>query len=151
MSVKLKYLIWYFLMLVVFLPQYTKAESINDSLYFRIINMKDGLPGSTIMDFEQDSLGFIWIATNDGLCRFDGTNFKVFKNQPGDNYSLWNNYVQNLYIDKNENLWIMTTNGMNFMDLRQQAMIRIHSNVSEGGLSDNSPTDIIDFFAAIFC
>jgi len=144
MSVKLKYLIWYFLMLVVFLPQYTKAESINDSLYFRIINMKDGLPGSTIMDFEQDSLGFIWIATNDGLCRFDGTNFKVFKNQPGDNNSLWNNYVQNLYIDKNENLWIMTTNGMNFMDLRQQAMIRIHSNVSEGGLSDNSPTDIIE-------
>jgi len=132
----------FFLHIILALSVSTFASNLSDSLYFQVINMKDGLPGSTILDFEQDSLGFIWIATNDGLCRYDGTSFKVFKHEPHNEKSLWNNFVQNLYIDKKENLWVMTTNGLNLFDLEQQTMVRIVAGSDSGGLLDNSPTDI---------
>jgi signal transduction histidine kinase/ligand-binding sensor domain-containing protein/DNA-binding response OmpR family regulator len=120
-----------------------EGSGLNDSLYFEVVSMKDGLPGSTIMDFEQDSLGFIWIATNDGLCRYDGTNFKVFKHDPNDENSLWNNAVQNLFLDQGGNLWIMTSLGLNHFDLKRQKLIRINANPQSGELLDNFPTDIV--------
>jgi len=136
-----------FVFLIVHILVY--AQGPNDSLYFQSISMKEGLPGSIITDFEQDSLGFMWIATNDGLCRYDGTNFIVFKYDPNNDNSLWNNYIQKLFIDKNQNLWIMTTNGLNKFDLKKNSITRVYATSEGGGLLDYSPIDMIETSANI--
>ncbi|MBK9450079.1 MAG: hypothetical protein IPN95_11870 [Bacteroidetes bacterium] len=46
--------------------------------YYRLINDADGLPNNSIYGLFQDSKGFIWITTDDGLCRYDGHSFKSF-------------------------------------------------------------------------
>lgn len=143
---KIKYTKYKILLIITFLAffQFGFSNTTEDSLYFQVISMKNGLPSSVIMDFEQDSLGFLWIATNDGLCRYDGTSFLVFKHDPNNPNSLWNNNVENLYIDKQDNLWVMTTNGLNLFDLKQQTITRIYSDSESGALADNSPIDIVE-------
>src|ERR1035437_2610269 len=55
-------------------------------------SLKDGLSFGIINSITQDNKGFMWFATGDGLNRFDGTNFKVFKFEPDNPYSLPSNY-----------------------------------------------------------
>lgn len=73
---------------------------------FELLDEKDGLSNHLITDIDMDSSGFLWVATKDGLNRYDGLNFKVFKNIPGDSTSLLFDYGQKLYIDRNGNLWV---------------------------------------------
>jgi ligand-binding sensor domain-containing protein len=49
----------------------------------------EGLPINIVNDMTQDSLGFIWIATEAGLTRFDGVHFKQFGHEPGDSTTIW--------------------------------------------------------------
>lgn len=128
---------------ILFLPFLLPASNPQDSLYFWNIGMKEGLPGSTIYAIEQDSLGFIWIATNDGLCRYDGADFRVFRHESGNPNSLSGNDIHNLFFDRQGNLWVMAANGLNLFDLKQQRISRIPSGPREGMLLDNSPIDMV--------
>jgi ligand-binding sensor domain-containing protein len=65
-------------------------------------SLRDGLSFGIINSITQDSKGFMWFATDDGLNRFDGTNFKVFKPEPNNPYSLPSNYVQVIFKDTHE-------------------------------------------------
>nr|WP_234445724.1 hybrid sensor histidine kinase/response regulator transcription factor [Carboxylicivirga marina] len=105
--------------------------------------MIDGLPGSSINTIIQDSLDFIWIGTNDGLCRYDGQDFKIFKSIPNNPHSISDNTIQNLFLDSRGNLYIMTAHGLDYFDLQQQKISRIKANPT-GGLIDLSPTDIVE-------
>jgi Two component regulator propeller len=62
---------------------------------------KDGLPSSTVYDLAQDKDGFMWFATENGVCRFDGTNFKTFTTKDG----LPDNAVLKLHIEKTGRIW----------------------------------------------
>ena len=53
----------------------------------------------------------MWFATEDGLDRYDGYNFKVYKNNPQDPSSISDNFIWSIYQDKNGILWIGTNNG----------------------------------------
>ena len=64
---------------------------------------KDGLPSSTIYDLLQDNDGFMWFATENGVCRFDGTNFKTFTTKDG----LPDNAVMKMHIEKSGRIWVM--------------------------------------------
>ena len=121
-----------------------KAGDSNEDLYFRTLRLKDGLPGSTVTTIQQDLQGFIWIGTNDGLCRFDGINFKTYRHEPGEDQSLTDNYVINLYFDKKGNLWIMTTAGLDYLDLQTQKIVHYKASEKAGSIADNAPTGIIE-------
>ncbi len=56
----------------------------------------NGLPHNAVMGVEQDRAGFVWIATHDGLARYDGRSVKVFRNRPGDSLSLADNHIAEL-------------------------------------------------------
>lgn len=73
---------------------------------FATINVVDGLPQSYVSGLIQDSTGFIWIATRDGLARYDGKKFKIFRHIPGDITTLSDNIIANLYLDSELRLWI---------------------------------------------
>ena len=83
---------------------FSQIQNIN----FRHITRSTGLPVETITSLAQDSTGFIWIGTNDGLFRFDGYNYKNFYSSAVNKASLYSNYIFKLYVDSKGRLWIAT-------------------------------------------
>ena len=87
----------------------TLSSQTNNSLKnlrFRQIKAEDGLPSNTTYDATEDKFGFCWIATSEGICRFDGAKFKVFKNDPEDSTTLSNNHVRKVFTDSKGNVWV---------------------------------------------
>lgn len=78
---------------------------------FTSLTSKDGLLSNSINAILRDRQGLMWFATDDGLYKFDGTNFTVYRNRPGDSSSLLVNEILALHEDKAGNLWIGTSGG----------------------------------------
>ena len=64
-----------------------------DMLYFKHLTADDGLSHNSVYAIHQDRRGFLWFGTQDGLNRYDGYNFKVYKNEIGDSTSIDNNWI----------------------------------------------------------
>jgi diguanylate cyclase (GGDEF)-like protein len=79
---------------------------------FDHLSLEQGLSQSTVMDILQDRRGYIWLATEDGLNRFDGLSFKVYRHDPADTSSLPSSYVWDAEEDASGNLWVATTGGL---------------------------------------
>ena len=79
---------------------------------FRQLTLEDGLSQSTINCIVQDSQGFMWFGTQDGLNRYDGYEFRVYENEPEDPHSLSLNWVQHCYRDPQDRLWFITYNSV---------------------------------------
>ena len=86
-----------------------KAQTPN--LSFNRYTTTHGLSSGTIYDILRDSFGFIWLATEEGLNRFDGTNFKVYRHNPASPKSLRVNHIVSLFESGEGNIWIGTTGG----------------------------------------
>lgn len=82
-----------------------------ESLSFSRLSVADGLAQSTVTDILQDNDGFIWIGTLDGLQRYDGYQFRLYKNDPRNPASLSDNVVSTLYQDSRGTLWVGTLQG----------------------------------------
>ncbi|MCE7950731.1 MAG: hypothetical protein DYH18_06440 [Xanthomonadales bacterium PRO7] len=78
---------------------------------FRTYSTGDGLSQATAMAMAQDSTGFLWIGTQDGLNRFDGYGFKVYKHVRGKPWSLSDSVITALAADKDGSLWVGTQAG----------------------------------------
>ena len=85
-------------------------------LKFTHLTTNDGLSQGYVTAILQDSRGFIWFATRDGLNRYDGNAFVVYKNNPNDPGSLSSNFIQDLIEDDHGYLWIATNAGVNKFD-----------------------------------
>jgi ligand-binding sensor domain-containing protein len=72
---------------------------------------KDGLPHNNIKSIVQDKTGFLWIATWDGLSRFDGYEFKNYFHRPDDSTSLPFFLIIKVCVDINDNLWVLDNSG----------------------------------------
>lgn len=81
-------------------------------LRFKHITPIEGLSHSFVKNIVQDHKGFIWIATANGLNRYDGYEIITYKNNPTDSNSLISNDVLRLFRDKDDNLWIGTNKGV---------------------------------------
>src|SRR5215813_7769462 len=90
----------------------TRAQN----LRFEHISTQEGLSQSNVNCIFQDSRGFIWVGTRDGLNRYDGYRFIVYNNNPKDSSSLSDDFVADVVEDKSGNLWIATKNGLNEFD-----------------------------------
>ncbi|MDA3816299.1 MAG: hypothetical protein PF486_02910, partial [Prolixibacteraceae bacterium] len=83
---------------------------------FEHFSVEDGLSQSLVHSICQDTLGFIWIGTDDGLNRFDGHDFVVYKNKPNDKHSIVGNTILALFEDSKYNLWVGTEQGLCLYD-----------------------------------
>lgn len=83
----------------------------NKDLIFAQIFLQHGLSQSIVTNIIQDRTGFMWIATEDGLNKFDGYEFKIYRNDPDNSNSLSYNQITSLYEDKNGILWLGTFYG----------------------------------------
>jgi ligand-binding sensor domain-containing protein/signal transduction histidine kinase/DNA-binding response OmpR family regulator len=75
-------------------------------------SLQNGLSNQHVRCILKDSKGFMWFGTNEGLNKFDGSNFRIYENNVNDSNSLINNSINVLLEDKNHNLWIGTSNGL---------------------------------------
>ncbi len=80
-------------------------------LYFSQTNMGNGLSNNKVNCFLQDQRGFVWIGTDDGLNRFDGLHFTIFRNKPSDTSSLSGNIITDLVEDEQGIIWVATADG----------------------------------------
>lgn len=83
----------------------------SQSLKFNNLTVHNGLSNNKVNTIAQDSSGFIWFGTDNGLNRFDGYYFKVFKNDSKDSNSISDNIIWALSVDQNNNLWAGTKGG----------------------------------------
>jgi len=82
----------------------------NSILKFERITAEQGLTSNRINGIVQDKTGFLWIATNNGLNRFDGVENKSYLKQQEDTCSLSSNSILSLFCDSEDQLWILTIN-----------------------------------------
>ncbi len=102
----------YLLLLVIYLSAGVEIYCQQPGSVFDHITTANGLSSNGVTDVIQDGDGFYWIATNNGLNRFDGTNFKIFHNDPADSTSLIHNHCNALMEDNEGNIWIATMKGI---------------------------------------
>lgn len=86
--------------------------SVPTELVFRNLTVDDGLSQGTVSAIHQDAEGVMWFGTQDGLNRFDGYRFRVFKPVPNDPTSLPDPYVRALYQEDSGPLWVGTDRGL---------------------------------------
>ncbi|GAB4014402.1 ligand-binding sensor domain-containing protein [Spirosoma koreense] len=79
---------------------------------FNHIQQADGLSFNYVNCFFKDRDGFLWIGTNNGLNRFDGSRFTIFRRDPANPHSLGNNTVHAICQDKSGHLWLATDTGI---------------------------------------
>lgn len=80
--------------------------SLPETPQFRQLTVADGLPSSTLYAITQDRKGYLWIASKDGLARYDGVGYKTYRYAPGDENALPGNVVQALHVDSSDQLWL---------------------------------------------
>jgi len=100
------------------------------------LTISNGLSQGMVFDIKQDKQGFIWIATKDGLNRYDGHKVKVYAHDPYNPYSISGNACSVLLINRHDQLWIGTlTNGLNLFDRRTQRFyhVAISDRTTAGG------------------
>ena len=101
--------------LICLLIFWTGTLSASPYFSFKKYQVEDGLSHNTVWCALQDSYGFIWLGTSDGLNRYDGRGNKVYRNVLNEKFSLENNFVEAL-IEVDKNLWVGTNSGLYIYD-----------------------------------
>ncbi len=111
---------------------------------FEHLTSEDGLSQNAGLDIFQDSRGYLWIGSQDGLNRFDGYSFKIYKHDPDDPSSLSYNSILKIEEDQNGSLWIGTWGGgLNHFDaITEKFRSYQHDPNNPDSISDNTVTAI---------
>jgi ligand-binding sensor domain-containing protein len=88
------------------------ARGLHSPVRFDHLSTAEGLSQDIAWDVVQDSLGFIWIGTENGLNRYDGYEVQVFKHRPGDSTSIPSNWCGPLVVDGGGDVWVGTSSGL---------------------------------------
>lgn len=110
----------FILTLIVHLTAYSQIRD------YKVNNLSgdDGLPTDNILYAYQDSFGFLWMASYEGLMRWDGYEYKKYFHSPDDSSSLSGNIVYTIFEDYKNRLWIGTIDGLSLYDRERERFIR---------------------------
>lgn len=100
----------FFITLILFIGFYAPVSAQETQVKF--LDISDGLSNNSVVTIFQDNDGYMWFGTYDGLNRYDGYNFKVFRNRINDKKSLPFNTIYNIEGDSRNNIWIGGANGV---------------------------------------
>ncbi|WP_445381552.1 sensor histidine kinase [Robiginitalea sp. IMCC43444] len=91
-----------------------KSEAATDpglDLFFEVLELPNGPEGNSVQAIVQDSLGYMWFGSQDGLHRYDGKNFTSYYSDPINQNTLISNYIEALYLESNGTLWLTHWSG----------------------------------------
>ena len=111
-----------------------------EKIRFEKISIEQGLSQSSVVRICQDKKGFLWIGTFEGLNRYDGFQFKVYKNNPTDSTSLIQNTVRSIIVDHLGILWVGTERGLSRYNSDKD---NFTNYLSEPGNSNSLPNNYI--------
>ena len=92
--------------------------------YFRNMSVEDGLSQNMVYSIMQDQTGFIWFGTLDGLNRYDGIRFKIFKKDNENHLSIGSNKIFTLLQVSEGDIWVGTANGIYIYDPQHEIFNR---------------------------
>lgn len=93
------------------------ADALHATPVFRKFGVAEGLPSSSVQAIAEDHAGYIWIATVDGLARYDGTGFKVYRHEAADPTSIAGNDVTTIFVDRDNRIWCaLQSHGVDMLD-----------------------------------
>ncbi len=143
---------WFFLkkliVIIIALGNINSCFSQIKSPFFRTLRVEQGLSHNKINKVLEDKRGFIWIATEDGLNRYDGRYFKIYKNIPGSNSGLGGNIINDIIEDNEGIIWIATADGgLSRYNFRANANTQFKQYSFTPGAKDGIPENNITALA----
>ncbi|WP_430934959.1 ligand-binding sensor domain-containing protein [Saccharicrinis sp. 156] len=112
---------------------------------FRHLSNTDGLSQNTVNCMYQDSKGFVWIGTQDGLNRYDGYEFLIFRHDKSDTTSISHSWIWDIYEDRNGVFWIATWHGLNRYDPNTGLFARyLPQKGNKNSMNGTRPTSICE-------
>ena len=111
----------------------TSVKAQQESIKFNHLSFKEGLAQSPIATIVKDSKGFIWLGSWKGLTRYDGYTFRTFKHDNHQPKSISNNRVNAIVENKDGQLWIATSNGLNIYNPATEVFKRVDIRDVKGG------------------
>ena len=112
-------------LIIAFILCLTRLHADDSNYLFRHYQVENGLSDNMATCCVQDRKGYIWVGTRDGLNRFDGYTFKVFRNDPDESETLGSNWITCLGCDTNGNLWVGTLSGLYQYDEEKESFRHI--------------------------
>ncbi|MDP4184997.1 MAG: two-component regulator propeller domain-containing protein [Bacteroidota bacterium] len=122
---------WAILLILFVVPYFAHSQYYYKIKYF---TTEEGLPQNTVDCIYKDSRGFVWLGTYNGLCRFDGYNFKIYKSSTTGNL-IKGNFVHSVCEDRHGNLWVGTSNGLLYYNFALNRFLSFDK--AKNGLADN--------------
>lgn len=107
------------------------------------LSTKDGLSQGLVTSIMQDSKGFLWIGTKDGLNRFNGYNFRVFRSNSFDSLSINDNRILSTLEDRNGRIWVITGGGVSIFDPKREIFYNLPADQFEGLDFTSRPTRFV--------
>ena len=117
---------------ILFIFCLTRTYADDSNYLFRHYQVENGLSDNMATCCVQDRKGYIWIGTRDGLNRFDGYTFKVFRNDPDETETLGSNWITCLGCDMNGDLWVGTLSGLYQYDDEKESFRHIPFTADKG-------------------
>lgn len=108
-----------------------------EKYYFRHLGMEQGLSQSSVLCILQDQKGFMWFGTKDGLNRYDGVSFRIFKYDYNE-YSLGNNVINSMFETSDGKIWVGTDAGVYIYHPDQENFIKFDT-CCENGITISQP------------
>lgn len=102
--------------------------------YFNHLGIEDGLSQLSVLDIFQDSDGYLWLGTRNGINQYNGYEFKVYRNEVSDSTTLSDSHILAITEDKAKNIWIGTTNGLNSIRYADKKVFRHYPNEASPNL-----------------
>ncbi|MGA9637737.1 hybrid sensor histidine kinase/response regulator transcription factor [Flavobacterium sp.] len=127
---------FFFLLLNICLLQLLGAQEANN-LKFKHFSSKEGLSQSSVITIFQDKKGYIWFGTRDGLNKFDGNKFTIYRSNYRDTTSLTHSWVTAIYEDTKGDLWVGTKDGLNKYNPITNNFKQHHHLSKKNSLSNN--------------
>jgi len=119
----------------------TQSHSqVSDRLHFERFRVENGLTSNWVRDITQDKYGYMWIATEAGISRYDGYSFKTFNHFRDDSTSLSSDNTSKMLTDQNGTIWIVASNALNWFDSDRNRFIRYEHDPQD---STSLPSGII--------
>lgn len=139
MKCKKKALAFLLLQVLLFVA-YSKAQPYH--LSFKHLTVDNGLPVGHVTKFFKDSQGFLWVGSDNGLARFDGSNVVHYLTGNKDSVQINGSFIHNILEDKKNNLWIFTNKSLCYY---QRSLNKIHFIKSLSGELSSIPTRLIEW------
>ena len=131
-----------FILFNIFMPIYSVGAILNEAK-FENISIDEGLSNENVTSIFQDSRGYMWIGTKDGLNRYDGQIIKIYNCNVKSENTLSSTYIMDIEEDVYGNIWIATDNGLDFLMADTGVIVRMKDRKDKYNLGELSITSLI--------